>query len=83
MGAQLPMLVRGFYYEGWNPRQTPVSERKRDAFLRHVSDQMRDDGVDSQQVTRAVFAVLAKHVTEGEIEDVRHGLPASIRSLWT
>jgi uncharacterized protein (DUF2267 family) len=24
LGAQLPMLVRGFYYEGWDPGDKPV-----------------------------------------------------------
>jgi uncharacterized protein (DUF2267 family) len=33
-------------------------------------------------MARAVFTVLARRVTEGEIEDVKHVLPAEIRSLW-
>ena len=33
LGAQLPMLVRGFYYEGWHPAGTPVKERGKDEFV--------------------------------------------------
>lgn len=83
LGAQLPMLVRGFYYEGWNPSHTPVAERKRHEFLGHVAGQLRDDGADPEQISRAVFKVLTKHVSQGEINDVRQSLPEPIRTLWT
>jgi len=33
-------------------------------------------------VARAVFVVLAHRVTKGEIEDVKHVLPAEMRDLW-
>src|SRR6516162_2996456 len=36
LGAQLPMLVRGFYYEGWHPHGKPLRERTREEFLAHV-----------------------------------------------
>jgi uncharacterized protein (DUF2267 family) len=31
---------------------------------------------------RAVFAVLARRVADGEIEDVKHVLPSEVRALW-
>lgn len=33
LGAQLPMLVRGFYYESWGPAGKPVKERRKEQFL--------------------------------------------------
>lgn len=36
LGAQLPMLTRGLYYEGWDPSRVPRRERSREEFLAHV-----------------------------------------------
>lgn len=33
LGAQLPMLVRGFYYEGWDPTPKPVRARHKEEFV--------------------------------------------------
>lgn len=83
LAAQLPMLVRGFYYEGWHPHGKPVKERHKQEFLAHIAAAFRDDpDVDPERVTRTVLQVLAKHVTTGEIEAVKHSLPAEIRDLW-
>jgi uncharacterized protein (DUF2267 family) len=83
LGAQLPMLIRGFYYEGWDPTGKPVKARHRDQFLDRIRQHFRDDAeVDPELVAAAVFMVLASRVTEGEIEDVLHVLPAEIRDLW-
>jgi len=38
LGAQLPMLVRGFYYEGWHPADKPIKERKKEEFLVHPTN---------------------------------------------
>ena len=84
LAAQLPMLVRGFYYEGWHPHGKPVKERHKEEFLAHIAAAFRDaPDVDPERVARAVFQVLSKHVTSGEIEGVKRSLPTEIRSLWT
>ena len=83
LGAQLPMLVRGFYYEGWDPTGEPLKERHKEQFLARIAQEMRsDESTDPERVARAVFAVLATRVSEGEIQDVKHVLPGDIRHLW-
>lgn len=83
LGAQLPMLIRGFYYEGWHPANKPVKERTRDEFLMHITDEFLFDAeANSREITQAVFGVLNKHVTAGEIEDVKSALPSAVRELW-
>ncbi|MGE5646155.1 MAG: DUF2267 domain-containing protein [Acidobacteriota bacterium] len=83
LGAQLPMLVRGFYYEGWDPTGKPVKERDRTWFLARIEQELRGDWeIDPERVATAVFRVLANRVTTGEIEDIVRILPAEIRELW-
>jgi uncharacterized protein (DUF2267 family) len=83
LGAQLPMLIRGFYYEGWDPTAKPLRVRHREQFLDRIGQQFRgDDCVDPERIARAVFTLVEHRVTEGEIEDVKHLLPAQIRDLW-
>jgi uncharacterized protein (DUF2267 family) len=82
LGAQLPMLVRGLYYEGWDPTGKPVPERRQEAFLVWIGQQFRDPLIDPEPVARAVFTLLSRRISAGEVEDVKHVLPASIRALW-
>ena len=83
LGAQLPMLIRGFYYEGWNPAGKPVKERHIEEFVAHVRDSFkRDEDIHPEQIVRGVFRMLAKRVSEGEIEDIKHVLPPELRALW-
>jgi uncharacterized protein (DUF2267 family) len=83
LGAQLPTLIRGIYYEGWRPAATPQRLRSRQEFLGRVDQELvpvRDPSAEA--ATRAVFKLLAGHVTEGEIEDVQGMLPEPLRDLW-
>jgi uncharacterized protein (DUF2267 family) len=82
VGAQLPPLLRGFYYEGWHPSaRTPA--RKRSAFLERIHDGVhRDPGVDAEQVARAVFALLAARLPAAEVEDAKAATPSTLHNLW-
>ncbi len=83
LGAQLPMLVRGFYYEDWRMSRTPTKERHKEEFLAHIRHTFRNDpDVDPEQVVRAVFALLADELDRGEIRKVVGVLPKELRELW-
>lgn len=84
LAAQLPMLVRGFYFEGWDPTGKPVRERHQEEFLSHVKNYFKnDERVIPEQVVRAVFRLLGRHISKGEVEDIKHTLPAEVRVLWS
>ncbi len=83
LGAQLPMLVRGFYFEGWHPGGKPIKERHKNEFLAHVQAAFSGDPrMDSEDMTRAVLRVVARHVSPGEVGHVKDTLPVEIRALW-
>jgi uncharacterized protein (DUF2267 family) len=81
LAAQLPLLVRGIFFEGWHPAGKPVRGRKKADFLDRIDDSFIDDPVDPEKVARAVLGVLANHVAAGEVAHVEHLLPLEIRSL--
>jgi uncharacterized protein (DUF2267 family) len=84
LSAQLPMLVRGMLFEGWQPAKTPVHERSRDEFLMHITDEfVLTVEADPRQIAGAVFRLLSAHISKGEIENVGRSLPAAVRQLWT
>ena len=81
--AQFPMLLRGLYYEGWDPSGKPVKERRREDFLARMERELTgNEEIDPTAAASAVFAVLARRISAGEIADVKQVLPAEIRSLW-
>jgi len=83
LGAQLPLLIRGLYYEGWRPSAAPLKYRHKEDFLQRVADQFPGlQEIDYEPAVRAVFKTLARHVTAGEIKHVMQQLPADVRSLW-
>jgi uncharacterized protein (DUF2267 family) len=83
LAAQLPMSIRDIYYEGYHRAGEPLAERSKSEFLGSVvaecSDEFRSDGL----VTKAVFQVLAKHISPGECQKIKRALPQEIRELWS
>jgi uncharacterized protein (DUF2267 family) len=84
LGAELPMLIRGFYFEGWSPNAKPVKTRKKEEFLDQIRREFNNDPtIDIEMVARAVFKLLAHHISRGEIEDIRNSLPKELeKDLW-
>ena len=82
LGAQLPMLVRGFYYDAWNPAANPRKFSK-DEFLSIIGQQfINEPDIDPEKIISAVFRVIDKHIADGEIEDIKGNLPVELRDFW-
>jgi uncharacterized protein (DUF2267 family) len=84
LGAQLPMLVRGLYYEGWHMAGKPMKERSVQEFADHVLEELPPKfPVDPLTVTRGVFEILWERLEPGEFAKLMDHLPASLRTLRT
>ena len=83
LAAEFPMLIRGFYYEGWKPSITPRKQRSLESFLAGIESIPRiSEGYKMDDCVSLVFKMLAHRVSEGEISDVRMAMPEEVRELW-
>jgi uncharacterized protein (DUF2267 family) len=83
LAAQLPAVIRGFYYEGWRLANDPTELRTRAAMVARVRKELGSDPrLDAVDVLRAVIHLLVEHVSGGEIRDVISTLPRPIAALW-
>jgi uncharacterized protein (DUF2267 family) len=83
VGSQLPMLIRGLYYDQWEPEKEPQKTRDIEEFLEHVGEKLENiRPVHVEDATRAVFHVISRHIDHGQTEKVREALPEEIRRLW-
>ncbi|MBF9232645.1 DUF2267 domain-containing protein [Microvirga alba] len=83
LGAQLPLLVRGLYYDRWRLIQKPERGRSQDEFINHVSEGLTNQRpVNRVKAIHAVFNVLSRHVSAGQLDKVRQSLPEDVRALW-
>jgi len=83
LAAQLPMLLRGLFFEGYHIASAPDRVRSCELFLQRVARELQppaDPGL--EQAVCAVFATLQQHVSAGEIDDVRNMMPSDLQSLW-
>ena len=83
LSAELPLLVRGAYFEQWRPGEETLKLRSLAEFLERVSAGLsHGKPIGSLDATRAVFAVLGRHLDPGQVEKVSHALPADLRKFW-
>jgi uncharacterized protein (DUF2267 family) len=83
LGAQLPMLLRGVFYEGWDPTGKPTKDRHAMAFLAHLGRELiRSDTIEIEEGVRAVLDVLSKHIDRGEAVKIAAMFPLELRKFW-
>ncbi|MGC5333782.1 DUF2267 domain-containing protein [Micromonospora sp. DT62] len=79
--AQLPVLVRGIYFDGWKPSDVPI-KLNRDDFLLEVRQGFPYDAEGGpERVVQVVLDTLRRHVTQGEWEDVKATMPRDMANM--
>ncbi|KAB7614443.1 DUF2267 domain-containing protein [Amylibacter sp. SFDW26] len=81
--AQLPLLIRGMFFEGWVPKRTPIKQRHAVDFIsdieQHVGAVLDYRGAED---IRKVFELINAKLSRSEVSDVRANLSKEIRLLW-
>jgi uncharacterized protein (DUF2267 family) len=82
--AQLPLLVRGIYYEGWDPAFEPEKVRSPQVFLARIArEAYLQDAPDPARAVRSVAQVIRRHISAGQFDEILGVLPAGIRDLFS
>jgi uncharacterized protein (DUF2267 family)/CBS domain-containing protein len=84
LAAQLPLLIRGAFYEQYRPAVQPDPMRSREEFVARVADGLDGGGkpINAERAIKAVFSAIGRHIAEAETAKLRHTLPEDIRTLW-
>ncbi|MFF4346121.1 DUF2267 domain-containing protein [Streptomyces sp. NPDC001530] len=78
--AQLPELLRGVYYDGWDPSVVPV-KYDREGYVNRFVQEAKVTAEEVPQIAPAVAAVVREHVSPGQLESAINQLPHDIRAL--
>jgi uncharacterized protein (DUF2267 family) len=80
-GAQLPMIVRGFYYEGWNPAKVPI-KMDREEFVSRVRQKFIFDSDKSMpELIKIILAHVFIHIDPREAIHLKKVLPKDLQEL--
>jgi uncharacterized protein (DUF2267 family) len=83
LAAQLPVVIRGMFFEGWRPHEPQSKERHKLDFLVHVDEAIGlAENPEPLPAVRAVFHVLWEQIDPGEGAKLMRMLPAELATWW-
>jgi uncharacterized protein (DUF2267 family) len=82
LAAQLPILMRGVFFQDWQPSRTPERYRDRDEFLARFAAEADLEGESTVSfAAEAALFTFRRHVSDGEVTDILAVLPEDLREL--
>lgn len=83
LGDELPMVMKGIYYDGYSPRRKPEKIKNQTQFFQKVQEKSPRREIKTEEATKGVFSTLQKKLGGGgEINKVKHNLPKDLQKLW-
>jgi uncharacterized protein (DUF2267 family) len=82
LSAQLPLIIRGLFFENWSTHSSRPKIRKKEDLLACIEEGLYSyPEIDGEEVIRGVLRVLSDKVSEGEWRKVIAVLPSDIKDL--
>lgn len=88
LSAQLPLVLRGVFFEGWVPKGKPLQLSHKAEFLDlfvekygHESNPIDGASAHASDFVVALFRVLNRHVSTGEVTKIVMTLPEELVEL--
>ena len=82
LATQLPTLIRGIYYEDWDPGRRPMPPYTADTLLEHVVSEGRLSGeTEASVAVTAVATVLRRRLSPDVIDAIVAVMPDALRVL--
>jgi len=82
-GDELPMVMKGIYYDGYSPRRKPEKIKNQTQFFEKVQEKSPRRPIKTEEATKGVFSTLQKKLSGGgELNKVKHNLPKDLQKLW-
>jgi uncharacterized protein (DUF2267 family) len=83
LASELPLVVRGAYYDRYRPSEQPRLTRSRAEFVKSIDADLQNiRPVNPDQAAQCVFRVLNHHIPKGQLDKVRAALPEDVREMW-
>lgn len=82
LGSQLSTILRGYYYEGWNPNTEMSRSRTTSDFLEDVRHYFHGhDDIDLTKAVPVTLGIILEMIDQGEAMQVLRNLPKNIQDL--
>ena len=82
--AQLPLILRGAFYEGWNPHTEQLRGVTKDDFIAAVKGRLGQAGMPKFELEDGVLTalnVIKNHISAGEMEDLVSQVEPSLKTF--
>jgi uncharacterized protein (DUF2267 family) len=81
LGSELPMLMRGLYYEGWDPDKVPIKINK-ESFLENIRREFKyNSELNIEKLVNIALATTLQTVSDDTQQQIREVLPEGIAKL--
>jgi uncharacterized protein (DUF2267 family) len=84
LGSALPALMRGYYFEGWNPNIAPKKDKTVTDFLINVRSHLGGhEDIDLEMAVPETMKLIFAKISQKEADEVKNNLPAEIQEFFS